>query len=288
MSEEDPTTMGSPTASTTDDASVTGPASTTVASRGDDGGGAVTSGGSSSAPASQSSASAAPKQGVDAADGDDHMNVPGTSVASTPAGSISCVATTSPRGPQILSTAEVDGLFVPGQPMPREATSDVPFDWVDPNPAPEGQQFLVGVPALAEDFRVGNHIANTYGGPCVLVSLESFTAEDIWELERVIPGFIERQMLVSRVESRDRQNLEAHMGSIDVNRELASILMHLPHQRLAERVYKTTGYLKQMAGAHRRLRLQVESQGNTSLVGTATAQNESEDLKRQWVFNCQY
>ncbi|KAK1935852.1 hypothetical protein P3T76_010546 [Phytophthora citrophthora] len=172
--------------------------------------------------------------------------------------------------------------------MPCEATSDVPFDWVDPNPAPEGQQFLVGVPALAEDFRVGNHLANTYGGPCVLVSLESFTAEDIWELERVIPGFIERQMLVSRVESRDRQNLEAHMGSIDVNRELASILMHLPHQRLAERVYKTTGYLKQMAGAHRRLRLQVESQGNTSLVGTATAQNESEGLKRQWVFNCQY
>ncbi|KAK1940647.1 hypothetical protein P3T76_008098 [Phytophthora citrophthora] len=79
---------------------------------------------------------------------------------------------------------------------------------------------------------------------CGSPQIVEFTTADISELERVIPGFTENQMLVPRVESRDRQNLEAHMRSIDVNRKLAAMLLHLPHQRLAERVYKTVGYLK--------------------------------------------
>eukprot|EP00644_Phytophthora_capsici_P002438 jgi/Phyca11/15055/fgenesh1_pg.PHYCAscaffold_11_\ len=60
-------------------------------------------------------------------------------------------------------------------------------------------------------------------------------------------------------------------------RELMSLLAHLPADRLAERVFKTSGFLKIMASACRRLREQVEAQGATAMVDAAAAQSRCDE-----------
>eukprot|EP00644_Phytophthora_capsici_P018301 jgi/Phyca11/21562/fgenesh1_pg.PHYCAscaffold_101_\ len=71
-------------------------------------------------------------------------------------------------------------------------------------------------------------------------------------------------------------------------RELMSLLPHLPADRLAERVFKTSGFLKIMASVHRRLREQVEAQGATAIVDAAAAQSRCDELAREWLFNCDF
>ncbi|POM65131.1 Hypothetical protein PHPALM_19206, partial [Phytophthora palmivora] len=55
-------------------------------------------------------------------------------------------------------------------------------------------------------------------------------------------------------------------SSVEVRRELASLLSHVPHTGLAERVFRTAGYLKLMTAAHRRLWERVGSQNGVALV----------------------
>ncbi|KAL3659288.1 hypothetical protein V7S43_015866 [Phytophthora oleae] len=46
--------------------------------------------------------------------------------------------------------------------------------------------------------------------------------------------------------------------------------------------------MKVMASAHRRLREQVESQGGLAMIEAAAAQNKCDELKREWLFNCDF
>ncbi|KAL3659753.1 hypothetical protein V7S43_015426 [Phytophthora oleae] len=103
-----------------------------------------------------------------------------------------------------------------GRPVSDVYQSDSPPNWTAPSPEPEGRAFLVGVPARVEDFRKGYHVANTYGGPCVLVGFESFTDEDIGELSRVISSFTSDQLLLPRSQTPApgfRCSSEFHRGS---------------------------------------------------------------------------
>eukprot|EP00644_Phytophthora_capsici_P012832 jgi/Phyca11/13843/fgenesh1_pg.PHYCAscaffold_5_\ len=112
--------------------------------------------------------------------------------------------------------------------------------------------------------------------------------DDVDELERVIPGFTEDDILRPRSMATNPRDLDGALNSIAAQRELMSLLAHLPADRLAERVFKTSGFLKLMASAHRRLRDQVEAQGNTAMVDAAAAQSRCDELAREWLFNCDF
>ncbi|POM75369.1 Hypothetical protein PHPALM_7539 [Phytophthora palmivora] len=196
--------------------------------------------------------------------------------------------------PRLLSTEEVDRLFHQGlmtsesPPVTSFGDSDALHNYIAPNIEPEGRAFLISVPARAEDFQRGRHIANAYGGPCVLEGYETLTDEDLQELERVIPSFDPHETITPRAQTLNVPTLDALASLVEVRREMASLLSHVSHTRLAERVFRTAGYLKLMTAAHRRLRERVGSQNGVALIDAAAARSECEEIKREWVLNCQY
>eukprot|EP00644_Phytophthora_capsici_P007055 jgi/Phyca11/16722/fgenesh1_pg.PHYCAscaffold_22_\ len=109
---------------------------------------------------------------------------------------------------------------------------------------------------------------------------EYLSRDDMDKLERVIPGFTEDDILRPRSMATNPRDLEGSLGSIAAQRELMSLLAHLPADRLVERVFKTSGFLKIMASAHRRLREQVETQGASAMANAAAAQNRCDELTR--------
>ncbi|KAL3658266.1 hypothetical protein V7S43_016655 [Phytophthora oleae] len=196
---------------------------------------------------------------------DDDENIPALQqglVSSGPGRScvIAAVTTLPSFGtPRKATTSDVDALFIDGllseadQPVADILHYDIPPDRTVPHPIPEGRSFLVGVSAYVEDFREKRHVANTYGGPCALVCFEDFTDEDSAELGRVVPDFSQKHVLCPRADSRPNFDLDGALNSIEVRKEVASILAHLPHSRLTKRAFRTTGLLKVMTGAHRKV-----------------------------------
>ncbi|POM68814.1 LOW QUALITY PROTEIN: Hypothetical protein PHPALM_14974 [Phytophthora palmivora] len=188
--------------------------------------------------------------------------------------------------PRLLSTEEVDRLFRQGLMTSEGAIvislgdSDAPQNYITPNIEPEGCAFLISAPARAEDFQRGRHIANAYGGPCVLVGPSGTGACD--------PKLRSHETITPRAQTPNVGTLDALTSSVEVRRELASLLSHVPHTRLPERGFRTAGYLKLMTAAHRRLRERVGSQNGVALIDDAAARSECEEIKREWVLNCQY
>eukprot|EP00644_Phytophthora_capsici_P019799 jgi/Phyca11/22125/fgenesh1_pg.PHYCAscaffold_892_\ len=120
-----------------------------------------------------------------------------------------------------------------------------------------------------------------------MVGYQYLSRDDVDELERVIPGFTEGDVLRPRSMATNPRDLDGALSSIAAQRELmSSSLAHLPADRLAERVFKTSGFLKLMASAHRRLREQVEAQGATAMIDAVAAQSRCDELAREWRFNC--
>ncbi|KAG1699598.1 hypothetical protein DVH05_013007 [Phytophthora capsici] len=196
--------------------------------------------------------------------------------------------------PHMVSISDVDALLNRGL-LTEVGTGasavlrpDVPANWAAIVPRHEGPVFLVGVPARATDIRQGKHVSDSYGGPSCMVGYQYLSRDDVDELERVIPGFTEDDILRPRSMATTPRDLDASLGSITAQRELMSLLAHLPVDRLAERVFKTSGFLKIMASAHRRLREQVEAQGATAMIDAAAAQSRCDELTREWLFNCDF
>ncbi|POM72583.1 Hypothetical protein PHPALM_10674, partial [Phytophthora palmivora] len=305
MSEETSMSLSTNASSsgTAGDATGTGLATATVDTvQGGDVGSATLPGGSPSAPAHTSKSGTLQVEGHVRDLSDCSANSGGSTTRATsrnpdPASSEDAPGVSKPQAfgaPRLLSTEEVDRLFHHGlmtsesAPVISLGASDAPHNYIAPNIEPEGRAFLISVPARAEDFQRGRHIANAYGGPCVLVGYETLTDEDLQELERVIPSFDPHETITPRAQTPNVPTLDALASSVEVRRELASLLSHAPHTRLAERVFRTAGYLKLMAAAHRRLRERVGSQNGVALIDAAAARSECEEIKREWVLNCQY
>ncbi|KAK1947616.1 hypothetical protein P3T76_001626 [Phytophthora citrophthora] len=290
----------------TGDATGTSPATATVsATQGGDVGSATSPGGSSSAPARTSESETPQVDGQINDLPDDNANLAGSgdsSLKNTARGSGSEFSEDAPGifrprtfgAPRLLSTEEVDRLFhqglvtTTGDPVTALGDSDIPQNYIAPHIEPEGHAFLVSAPARAEDFRRGRHVANAYGGPCVLVGYETLTDDDLRELERVIPSFDPDEVVTPRAQTPHVRTLETLVSSVEARRELASLLSHVPPTRLAEKVFRTAGCLKLMNAAHRRLRERVGSQNGVALIDAAAARSECEEIKREWVLNCQY
>eukprot|EP00644_Phytophthora_capsici_P018862 jgi/Phyca11/21843/fgenesh1_pg.PHYCAscaffold_151_\ len=196
--------------------------------------------------------------------------------------------------PHMVSISDVDALLNRGL-LTEVGTRafavlrpDVPANWTARVPRHDGPVFLVSVPARAADIRQGKHVSDSYGGPSCLVGYQYLSRDDVDELERIIPGFTEDDILRPRSMATNPRDLDGALNSIAAQRELMSLLAHLPADRLAERVFKTSGFLKLMASAHRRLREQVEAQGTTAMIDAAAAQSRCDELAREWLFNCDF
>eukprot|EP00644_Phytophthora_capsici_P015491 jgi/Phyca11/20646/fgenesh1_pg.PHYCAscaffold_70_\ len=252
-----------PSSSSAGNASGIAPASATAPSlQGGGDGTAVSPGGSSSAPAQKP---ASPRGTVADTRNDD-----------------SVVA--AHEVPHMVSISDVDALLNRGL-LTEVGTGasaamrpDVPANWTARVPRHDGPVFLVGVPARAADIRQGKHVSDRYGGPSCMVGYQYLSRDDVDELERIIPGFTEGDVLRPRSMATNPRDLDGALNSIAAQRELMSLLAHLPADRLAERVFKTFGFLKLMASAHRRLREQVEAQGATAMIDAVAAQSRCDEL----------
>eukprot|EP00644_Phytophthora_capsici_P005031 jgi/Phyca11/12689/fgenesh1_pg.PHYCAscaffold_1_\ len=151
--------------------------------------------------------------------------------------------------PHMVSISDVDALLNRGL-LTEVGTGasailrpDVPANWTARVPLHDGPVFLVCVPARASDIRQG---------------YQYLSRDDVDELERIIPGFTEDDILRPRSMATNPRDLD------------------------------TSGFLKIMASAHRRLREQVEAQGATAMVDAAAAQGRCDELAREWLFNCDF
>eukprot|EP00644_Phytophthora_capsici_P008990 jgi/Phyca11/14172/fgenesh1_pg.PHYCAscaffold_6_\ len=150
--------------------------------------------------------------------------------------------------------------------------------------APMSPRDTVAGATRAADIRQGKHVSDSYGGPSCLVGYQYLSRDNVDELERVIPGFTEDDILRPRSMATNPRDLDGSLGSIAAQRELMSLLVHLPVDRLAERVFKTSGFLKIMASAHRRLRDQVEAKGASAMIDAAAVMNapKNTDISGNW------
>eukprot|EP00644_Phytophthora_capsici_P005665 jgi/Phyca11/12991/fgenesh1_pg.PHYCAscaffold_2_\ len=175
--------------------------------------------------------------------------------------------------PHMVSISDVDALLSRGL-LTEVGTGasavlrpDVPANWAAIVPRHEGPVFLVGVPARATDIRQGKHVSDSYGGPSCMVGYQYLSRDDVDELERVTPGSL-------KTTSYDHARWRRLLGILT--------------QAWAPLQHSTSGFLKIMASAHRRLREQVEAQGATAMIDAAAAQSRCDELTREWLFNCDF
>ncbi|KAG1705658.1 hypothetical protein DVH05_003359 [Phytophthora capsici] len=125
--------------------------------------------------------------------------------------------------------------------------------------------------------------------PCeCIVGYQYLSRDDVDELEHVIPEVYLDDILRPRSMATNPQNLDGSLGSIAAQRELMSILANPPVDRLAERFFKTSGFFKIIASAHRHPREQAETQGTSAMIDAAAAQIRCDGLTREWLFNCDF
>eukprot|EP00644_Phytophthora_capsici_P018939 jgi/Phyca11/21899/fgenesh1_pg.PHYCAscaffold_197_\ len=124
-----------------------------------------------------------------------------------------------------------------------------------PAQAPASPRDTVADTPRASDIRQGKHVSDSYGGPSCLVGYQYLSRVDADELERIIPGFTEDDILRPRSMATNPRDLDVSLGSITAQ-----------------------GFLKIMASAHRRLREQVETQGATAMIDAAAAQSRCDEL----------
>ncbi|EGZ30702.1 hypothetical protein PHYSODRAFT_431401, partial [Phytophthora sojae] len=83
--------------------------------------------------------------------------------------------------------------------------------------------------------------------------------------------------------------LDNTLNSIGIRREMASLLRHFNSTRLAERVFKMTGYLRRVLGAYRNMRSLADSQqGFTATQEVVDTRRKYKELKRAWKLTCDY
>ncbi|EGZ25712.1 hypothetical protein PHYSODRAFT_326700 [Phytophthora sojae] len=167
---------------------------------------------------------------------------------------------------------DVRGLIFAG--MLRQEEVD-PSDFLVPErpphwklPAPPNLKtnaYLVGVPGIVSDIRAGAFAMEGYGGATTLVGFEEPSDEDLQGLKEVCGADAGIDVLCPRRSPLSAFELELDntLNSIGIRREMASLLRHFNSTRLAERVFKMTGYLRD-------------------------TRRKYKELKRAWKFTCDY
>ncbi|EGZ19818.1 hypothetical protein PHYSODRAFT_327999 [Phytophthora sojae] len=153
----------------------------------------------------------------------------------------------------------------------------------------ETNAYLVGVPGVVNDIRAGAFAMEGYGGATTLVGFEELSDEDLQGLKEVCGADAGIDVLCPRRSPLSAFELDNTLNSIGIRREMASLLRHFNSTRLAERVFKMTGYLRRVLGAYRNMRSLVDSQqGFTAAQEVVDTRRKYKELKRAWKFTCDY
>ncbi|EGZ04487.1 hypothetical protein PHYSODRAFT_262959 [Phytophthora sojae] len=198
--------------------------------------------------------------------------------------------------PRHVTLEDVRGLIFAG--MLRQEEVDPP-DFLVPErpphwklPAPPNLKtnaYLVGVPGIVNDIRAGAFAMEGYGGATTLVSFEELSDEDLQGLKEVCGADAGIDVLCPRRSPLSAFELDNTLNSIGIRREMASLLRHFNSTRLAERVFKMTGYLRRVLGAYRNMRSLADSQqGFTATQEVVDTRRKYKELKRAWKFTCDY
>ncbi|POM73308.1 Hypothetical protein PHPALM_9854 [Phytophthora palmivora] len=175
--------------------------------------------------------------------------------------------------PRHATLEDVRGLIFAGMlrqeevVLPDFLVPECPPHWKLPDPPNlKTNAYLVGVPGIVNDIRAGAFAMGGYGGATTLIGFEELSDDDLQELKEIcgVRGGVD--VLNPRRSPLSSYDLDNSLNSIGVRREMASLLRHFNSTRFAERVFKTTGYLRQVLGAYKSMRsLAIAQQGPTAI-----------------------
>ncbi|POM57842.1 Hypothetical protein PHPALM_37595 [Phytophthora palmivora] len=200
------------------------------------------------------------------------------------------------KTPRHATLEDVRGLIFAGMlrqeevDLPDFLVPECPPHWKLPDPPNlKTNAYLVGVPGIVNDIRAGAFAMEGYGGATTLIGFEELSDDDLQELKEIcgVRGGVD--VLNPRRSPLSSYDLDNALNSIGVRREMVSLLRHFNSTRFAERVFKTTGYLRQVLGAYRSMRsLAVAQQGPTAIQQAVDTRRKNKELKRSWKFTCDY
>jgi len=167
-----------------------------------------------------------------------------------------------------LTTAQAQTLQVEGVlPKGPDAHASTPAQYV-PSPVMASDSIvrIVGFPATQEHLDAGLHTQNGYGGLEVLLPMEGMGVGDIARLD----SFFEPSdnphdvVLVPRPEPLSEEELDRQMRSLDLQREVASVITEFSVPNLAQRVVGTVSLLRRLAIERQLMDVQLgqDSSGN--------------------------
>ncbi|POM71379.1 Hypothetical protein PHPALM_12065, partial [Phytophthora palmivora] len=199
------------------------------------------------------------------------------------------------KTPRHATLEDVRGLIFAGMlrhevDLPDFLVPECPPQWKLPDPPNlKINEYLVGVPGIVNDIRAGAFAMEGYGGAITLIGFEELSDDDLQELKEICGARGGVDVLNPRRSPLSSYDLDNALNSIGVRREMASLLRHFNSTRFAERIFKTTGYLRQVLGAYRSMRsLAVAQQGPTAIQQAVDARRKIKELKRSWKFTCDY
>ncbi|POM81150.1 LOW QUALITY PROTEIN: Hypothetical protein PHPALM_919 [Phytophthora palmivora] len=192
------------------------------------------------------------------------------------------------KTPRHATLEDVKGLIFAG--MLRQEEVDLP-DFLVPAcpphwklPAPpdlKTNAYFVGVPGIVNDIRAGAFAMEGYGGATTLVGFEELSDDDLQELKEICGAKVGVDVLIPRRSPLSSYGLDNALNSIG----MASLLRHFNSTQFAERVFKTTGYLRQVLIMRS---LAVAQQGPTAIQQAVDVRCKNKELKRAWKFTCDY
>jgi hypothetical protein len=170
----------------------------------------------------------------------------GSSVTETPDNVRKVEAPTRPLTSDLVQTLRLEGNLPEGKSAPAVAPARY-----EPTPAmtSNGVIRIVGVPATQEHLDAGIHTQNGYGGLEALLPMESLSVGDIARLDDFFQPTDNPHdvLLVPRSEPLQESALDVQMRSLDLRREVASIITEFDIPSLAQRVIGTVSLLRRLA-----------------------------------------
>jgi hypothetical protein len=219
--------------------------------------------------------------------GDDHTGAQGrstgevgsdrhgddSSVTETPDNVRKVEAPTRPLTSDQVQTLRLEGNLPEGKLAPAVAPARY-----EPTPAmtSNGVIRIVGVPATQEHLDAGIHTQNGYGGLEALLPMESLSVGDIARLDDFFQPTDNPHdvLLVPRSEPLQESELDVQMRSLDLRREVASIITEFNVPSLAQRVIGTVSLLRRLAIDRQLIQAQLGQDNNTSARDAVQARSE--------------
>ncbi|OWZ15455.1 hypothetical protein PHMEG_00010896 [Phytophthora megakarya] len=138
--------------------------------------------------------------------------------------------------------------------------------------------FFVGIPAWSQHLAEDKYTRDGYGGIEVVQCVDGLTAVDLRDLAALVDqdGDVDELTLRSRADRPlDVADLKSLIDSTMVRRELASVLAHYSPDRLAQKVFASTTFIKRLLSTFRQLHSQVDTAGRTAVQNMLDAQSET-------------